>query len=157
MNEQNNRFSLFEPSRRPAKGGRFLSEEERLKRRKKRQQQLMLRRGAVGIVALAVLILIIVLIAKGCSGGPDVLKGKWDLDGTTAYEFSGEGNGALLLPNVTYDFTYTIKDDQISIDYEKESVRDGTYTFSVEEDKLTLIGGEGTVGGTYTLTRVDEK
>ena len=157
MNEQNNRFSLFEPSRRPAKGGRFLSEEERLKRRKKRQQQLMLRRGAVGIVALAVLILIIVLIAKGCSGGSDVLKGKWDLDGTTAYEFSGEGNGALLLPNVTYDFTYTIKDDQISIDYENESVRDGTYTFSVEEDKLTLIGGEGTVGGTYTLTRVDEK
>lgn len=157
MNEQNNRFSLFEPSRRPVKGGRFLSEEERLKRRKKRQQQMMLRQGAVGIAILAVLILIIVLIVKGCSGGTDVLKGKWDLDGTTAYEFSGEGTGALLLPNVTYDFTYTIKDDQISIDYENESVRDGTYTFSVEEDKLTLFGGEGTVGGTYTLTRVDEK
>ena len=117
---------------------------------------MMLRQGAVGIAILAVLILIIVLIVKGCSGGTDVLNGKWDLDGTTAYEFSGDGNGALLLPNVTYDFTYTIKDDQISIDYENESVRDGTYTFSVEEDKLTLIGGEGTVGGTYTLTRVHE-
>ena len=70
------------------------------------------------------------------------------MDGTTAYEFSGDGNGALLLPNVTYEFTYKIKKDQISIDYENESVRDGAYTFSVDKDKLTLIGGEGTVGGT---------
>ncbi len=34
---------------------------------------------------------------------------------------------------------------------------DGTYTFSVDKDMLTLIGGEGTVGGTYTLTRVEEE
>ena len=118
---------------------------------------MMLRQGAVGIAILAVLILIIVLIVKGCSGGTDVLEGKWDLDGTTAYEFSGDGNGALLLPNVTYEFSYDIKKDQISLDYENESVRDGTYTFSIDKDKLTLIGGEGTVGGTYTLTRVEEE
>lgn len=118
---------------------------------------MMLRQGAVGIAILAVLVLIIVLIVKGCSGGTDVLKGKWDLDSTTAYEFSGDGNGALLLPNATYEFTYEIKKDQISIDYENESVRDGTYTFTVEDNTLTLIGGEGTVGGTYTLTRVEEE
>ena len=102
MNEQNNKFSLFEPTQRRTPPGRYLSEEERLKRRKKRQQQLMIKRGIVGLVALAILILIIVLIVKGCSGSSDALAGKWDLDGTTAYEFSGDGNGALLLPNVTY-------------------------------------------------------
>ena len=155
MNKQRNRFSLFEPSQKSTPP-RYLSEEERSKQRKKRQQQMLLLRGAIGIAILAVLILIIVLIVKGCSGGTDVLKGKWDLDGTTAYEFSGDGNGALLLPNVTYEFTYEIKKDQVSIDYENESVRDGAYTFSVDKDKLTLIGGEGTVGGTYTLTRVEE-
>ena len=63
-----------------------------------------------------------------------MISDKWDLDGTTAYEFSGDGNGALLLPNVTYEFTYKIKKDQISIDYENESVRDGTYSFSVENN-----------------------
>ena len=57
---------------------------------------------------------------------------------------------------VAMQYPLGIKDDQISIDYENESVRDGTYTFSLEKDKLTLIGGEGTVGGTYTLTRVEE-
>lgn len=116
-----------------------------------------LRQGAIGIVALGILILIIVLIVKGCSGGTDVLKGKWDVDGTTAYEFSGDGNGALLLPNVTYKFSYDINKDQISIDYENESVRDGTYTFTVEDNTLTLIGGEGTVGGTYELTKVENE
>ena len=43
------------------------------------------------------------------------------------------------------------------MDYENESVRDGTYTFTVEDNTLTLIGGEGTVGGTYTLARVKEE
>ena len=43
------------------------------------------------------------------------------------------------------------------MDYENDSVRDGTYTFNVEDNTLTLIGGEGTVGGTYTLTRVEEE
>lgn len=49
--------------------------------------------------------------------------------------------------------------EKVNIDYENESVRDGTYTFRVEEDKLTLIGGEGTaeVGEVYELTLVKEK
>ena len=98
------------------------------------------------------------IIVKGCSGSSDALAGKWDLDGTTAYEFSGDGNGALLLPNVTYEFSYDIKKDQISIDYENESVRDGTYTFTVEDNTLTLIGGEGTaeIGKEYVLTKLHE-
>ena len=50
------------------------------------------------------------------TAGVPFLKGKWDLDGTTAYEFSGDENGALLLPNVTYEFTYEIKKDQIISD-----------------------------------------
>ncbi len=92
------------------------------------------------------------------TAGVPFLKGKWDLDGTTAYEFSGDGNGALLLPNVTYEFSYDIKKDQISIDYENESVRDGTYTFTVEDNTLTLIGGEGTaeIGKEYVLTKLHE-
>ena len=77
------------------------------------------------------------------------------MDGTTAYEFSGDGNGALLLPNVTYEFTYKIKKDQISIDYENESVRDGTYSFSVENNTLTLNDG-GFEGPVRKKTPKDE-
>ena len=50
------------------------------------------------------------------------------------------------------------KKDQISIDYENESVRDGTYTFTVEDNTLTLIGGEDTaeIGKEYVLTKLHE-
>ena len=79
MNEQNNRFSLFETNQRRTPPGRYLGEEERLKRRKKRQQQMMLRQGAVGIAILAVLILIIVLIVRAVRAALMSLKanGTW--------------------------------------------------------------------------------
>lgn len=156
MNEYNNQKPIYSSNTRPS-GGRYLSETERLRRRKKRQQRLMIQRGIVGLVAIAVLILIILLIVKGCSGSSDALAGKWDVDGTTFYEFDGDGKGALILPSKTYDFTYKIDSDQIHIDYENESVHDGSYTFKIDGNKLTLVGGEGTIGGTYELTKVENK
>ena len=156
MNEYNNQKPIYSSNTRPS-GGRYLSETERLRRRKKRQQRLMIQRGIVGLVALGILILIIVLICKGCSGGSDVLAGKWDVDGTTFYEFDGDGKGALILPSKTYDFTYKIDNDQIHIDYENESVHDGSYTFKIDGNKLTLVGGEGTIGGTYEVTKVENQ
>lgn len=46
----------------------------------------------VSLLALLFVVLIIVLICKGCSGRTDALAGKWDFDGTTAYEFDGKGS-----------------------------------------------------------------
>lgn len=117
----------------------------------------MIKRGIVGLVALAILILIIVLIVKGCSGSSDVLAGKWDVDGTTFYEFDGDGTGTLILPNSIDEFSYKVKKNKLQIDYKDSSLTDGTYTFIVEDGKLTLIGGEGTIGGTYELTKVENK
>ena len=136
-------------------GGRYLSETERLKRRKKRQQQLMIKRGIVGLVALAILILIIVLIVKGCSGSYDALAGKWYMGGSTYYEFDDDGTGTLILPNSIDEFSYKVKKNKLQIDYKDSSLTDGTYTFIVEDGKLTLIGGEGTSGDTYELTRIN--
>jgi len=56
-----------------------------------------------------------------------------------------------------YDFTYEIKDNQLYIDFVNESAHDATYEFSVKGDTLILIGGEGTIGGTYELTKVHDK
>jgi len=44
------------------------------------------------------------------TAGVPFLKGKWDLDGSTAYEFSGDGNGALLLPVLTNTLMDFIKE-----------------------------------------------
>lgn len=133
--------------------GQYLSESERMAQRnkKKQKQRRMLFGGAAAV--LIVIVVVIVLIVKGCSGRTDVLAGTWDFDGTTTYSFDGEGSGAMVLPSISYDFTYTIDGNKLVIDYINESVHDSPYEFAVDGDILTMVGGEGKVGGTYKLTR----
>lgn len=133
--------------------GQYLSESERMAQRnkKKQKQRRMLFGGAAAV--LIVIVVVIVLIVKGCSGKTDVLAGTWDFDGTTTYSFDGEGSGAMVLPSISYDFTYTIDGNKLVIDYINESVHDSPYEFAVDGDILTMVGGEGKVGGTYKLTR----
>lgn len=128
--------------------GRYLSESERMaqrnkKKEKKQKQRRMLFGGAAA--ALIVIVVVIALIVKGCSGRTDALAGTWDFD--------GNGTGAMVLPSISYDFTYTIDGNKLVIDYSNESVHDSTYEFTVDGDILTMVGGEGTVSGTYKLTR----
>lgn len=133
--------------------GRYLSESERMAQRnkKKQKQDRMLFGGAAAV--LIVIVVVIVLIMKGCFGRTDALAGTWDFDGTTTYVFDGNGTGVMALPSISYDFTYTIDGNKLVIDYINESVHDSPYEFAVDGDILTMVGGEGTVGGTYKLTR----
>ena len=136
--------------------GRYLSKSERIaqgnKRKKKKQKQRRMLFGGAA-AALIVIVVLIVLIVKGCSGRTDVLAGTWDFDGTTTYSFDGEGSGAMVLPSISYDFTYMINGDRPVIDFANEILQDSTYTFLVEDGTLTMIGGEGTIGGTYELNK----
>ena len=133
--------------------GQYLSESERMAQRnkKKQKQRRMLFGGAAAV--LIVIVVVIVLIVKGCFGRTDALAGTWDFDGTMTYVFDGNGTGAMVLPSISYDFTYTIDGNKLVIDYINESVHDSPYEFAVDGDILTMVGGEGTVGGTYKLTR----
>ena len=140
--------------------GRFPNESDRTverirKIKKKQTQRRMVFYGV--IAALAVIVVGIILLAKGCSGGTDALAGTWEFDGTTTYSFDGRGSGAMELPSISYDFTYTIDGNKLMIDYANESVRDSEYEFTVDGNTLTLVGDEGTVGGTYELKRSSKK
>ena len=117
---------------------------------KRRQRRLTI----ITVILAAVMILSIILIVKSCSGS-DVLKGTWNLDGVTVYQFDGNGHGSLNLPSNTYPFTYEIKDNELHIDFESDAARDADYTFSVKNGVLTMTGGEGSVepGRVYELTR----
>ena len=109
----------------------------------------------VSLLALLFVVLIIVLICKGCSGRTDALAGKWVFDGTTAYEFDGNGVGTMVLPSVSYDFKYEINGNELYIDFINESVHDSTYSFTVQTNTLTLVGGNDTAvpGKVYELTK----
>ena len=134
------------------------SEAERLRRRSKRLKQQKIRRWAIVGGAVVLLLLIIILIFKGCAGG-DVLKGTWDMDGTTVYQFEGNGEGAMILPSNTYTFKYTINEEEktVSIDFEDERANDYTYNYEVTKDKLILSGSEGKESFAYEFTKTKEK
>lgn len=118
---------------------------EKLRRKRRRQA------GAVIILFLAVLVLGIVLICRGCSTKHSIV-GTWDYDTVTVYRFEKNGKGALILPNASYDFSYTVDNDKISINFESEKATDSTYTYTVKGDKLTLTKDEAS-NTMYVLTK----
>ena len=143
-------------TRTTARPGRYLSSKRMsAKKRKARRRKI----AVVSVLALAVLVLIIVLICRGCAGGNyDNLSGVWHYDQYTEYEFDGEGKGCMCLDGTNhFEFTYKAEDGTLYLDFALDYVTDCQYTYTVDGDKLTLIGGKGTVGGTYTLTRVEEE
>ena len=74
----------------------------------------------------------------------DELKGTWALDETTVYEFDGRGHGALSLPLGSYEFSYSIEDNVLSIDFADAAASDAVYSYSVENAVLTLDTSTGT-------------
>lgn len=111
-------------------------------------------------MALAVLVLVIVLICKGCAGGNNDnadLSGVWHYDQYTEYEFDGKGKGCMCLDNNNhFEFTYKAEVGTLYLDFALDYVTDCQYTYTVDGDELTLVGGEGTaeVGKVYELTKV---
>lgn len=111
----------------------------RLAAKRKRQRRKRIRNGSIALLVLAVLIAGIVLICKSCSTDKSII-GTWDYDTVTVYRFDKGGKGALELPNSSYEFSYKIDGDKLTIDFVSESATDSTYTFSISDNALTLIG-----------------
>jgi len=93
------------------------------------------------IVFLIIVILIIFLLKnKDLFSNKDIIKGLWDIDGTTKYEFNGKGEGKMVLPSSEYKFIYKITENEILIDFEDETAKDYMYTYSLNGDVLEFKG-----------------
>lgn len=75
----------------------------------------------------------------------DELKGTWTLDETTVYEFDGKDHGTLHLPLESYDFSYTIEDGFLTIDFADETATDAGYRYTRSGSALTLDTNTGMV------------
>lgn len=105
------------------------------------------------MVAAVVTVIFIIIFALMTKSNLEIVKGTWVYDQYTKYEFDGNGNGYMCLENLHYKYTYGISDDELTLDFENDAVHDCIYTFEINDNTLTIIGGEGTVGGTYELTK----
>ncbi len=122
---------------------------------KKRAARWKNRRNRKALLSVSVIIIAIVVIVICFSKKTDnnELIGKWSYNQYTAYEFSVNGHGYLCVDDVRYEYKYAISQQTLKLDFVEDIVKDCEYTFAIEGNLLTLIGGEGTDQGTYTLTR----
>lgn len=122
----------------------------RLKRRRKKERIRMIAGAAVIVLLLVLVVFGIIRLSK------DGFKGTWNLDGTTMYQFNGSGKGEMVLPNNSYDFSYSLDKENktISIDFVHEKANDYTYTFEFSGDKLILSGGDEDETFAYEFTKV---
>lgn len=108
-------------------------------------------------VYILVLAVLFAVFSFGCGNDPvtkidDVLVGIWKLDSVTKYTFDGSGSGCMIVSDSEYKFSYTLKDDELKIDFISESAKDSTYEFYIDENKLTLLSKDDNKGS-YELTK----
>ena len=124
------------PTTRWEEYNRRVAERRRLRRIRR------IRNGIIAFLVLVFLIVGIVLLRKGCSADRSIV-GTWDYDTVTVYRFDMDGKGALELPNGSYEFSYKIDGNMLTIDFENASATDSIYAYTVTNDTLTLASEDG--------------
>ena len=111
----------------------------------------------VRVVALLILTGMLASVFLGCSRDAidENLLGTWQYNDYTEYVFSADGSGFLCADDVHYEYRYQTKGDTVKLDFTEDVVQDCEYTYSINEETLTLVGGEGTDQGTYQLKKAD--
>lgn len=113
-----------------------------MRKKKKTQRNLLL---LACILILIIIICIILLLPKinKTSSTTNKIVGTWTTDNVTKYEFNKDNTGKLITSLNSYEFTYEIKDNNLSIDFKNEKSEDSKYAYKFDNDKLILEGDNG--------------
>lgn len=127
------------------------------KHSKKNSKKTLNKKRILIVILLVAIIIGIVIVTnkKNNKTIPKQLIGVYVYDEHTKYEFKKDGKGAMYIDEKEYKYSYTYseKENQLKLDFEKEEIYDATYTATINDNTLKLIGGEGTTGGEYTLKK----
>ena len=135
---------------RSGKGGRYLKQTSGTRHRRRRR-----RRNPQFVILMSLLALALIILVVGIFRyNRTTLDGRWDLDGSTVYEFGDDGNGSLILMNAEYEFSYVIEDDMLMIDFVDDYALDARYTFTIAKNIMFWTGGPGDAKQDYVLKRI---
>ena len=81
------------------------------------------------------------------------ITGFWTLDGTTNYRFDEDGTGALVLPEHEFSFSYTLEEDELTLEFEDTGIDPAVFTFTLEDDTLILQREEEAGIAEFTLEK----
>lgn len=143
-------------SRRPTQRSAY-SLKRQAARKRRRQQRIFAGVSAFVLIFIIIVAAVVIISRSERKGDPAVLQGAWYYDSYTEYEFDGSGSGCMCIDKTDhYKFTYTVDGDTVKLNFALDYVTDCEYDFKVENDTLTLIGGNGTAtpGQKYILKRI---
>ncbi|MBQ7174218.1 MAG: hypothetical protein IJR62_01995 [Lachnospiraceae bacterium] len=84
------------------------------------------------------------------------LAGTWTIDGITSYRFKADGTGALLLPEHKYPFSFTIEEDELTLEFNAAKIGKAVFTAAVDGDRLTLTREEEAGTAEFVLERTED-
>ena len=97
----------------------------------------------IGIIIIVIIAVSIFLIFK-LKNSKNIFLGTWQSEGGTIYEFKKNNEGVMKTSLSEYKFTYKIKKNIISIDFEDKKAIDTDYDFSCKKDKCEMKSDRGT-------------
>jgi hypothetical protein len=139
--------------RQSSKVGRYLKDVPVPSHRRRRRRRKLNPRFIALMAVLLAMLIGIALGIRSCS--KPKLTGRWNIDGTTVYEFGKNGKGALILMTARYEFHYEIDGDTLKIDFIDDAALDAKYTFEVDKKVLFMTGGPGDARSEYVLNKID--
>lgn len=123
-------------------------------RYRKRRRRHNYKKSIICVLVITIIVaLVLLFLILNFSKSKNKLVGTWVYDEYTQYVFEESGNGKLLADDISYEYTYKIEGRKVIIDFTKDVIRDCDYIFSVDGTELTLTGGTGTDGETYSLNK----
>ena len=101
------------------------------------------RRSPAPALLALLLALLAALVLLRLDAREDALRGSWEADQHTVYEFDGRGHGALCLPLNRYAFRYSLRGGVLRLDFAADAVGDTQYRCSVRGEILELESEAG--------------
>jgi hypothetical protein len=83
------------------------------------------------------------------------LAGTWTIDGITSYRFKADGTGALLLPEHKYPFSFTIEEDELTLEFNAAKIGKAIFTAAVDGGILTLTREEEAGTAEFVLEKTE--
>ncbi len=83
--------------------------------------------------------------------------GIWTIDGTTVYEFGEDGQGALVLPEHSYSFVYTIEADKLLLKFDNSSIGKVIFKIKPADDAIILEREEETGTAEFMLEKQESE
>ena len=119
----------------------------------KRRRRWKIKKSTVAILAIILITIVALILVILLPKNTNHLLGAWRYDKYTKYIFKEDGTGSLNVDDVIYNYKYEISADKLTLDFSDDIIKDCDYTFLVDGEELTLIGGKNTDGGTYKLQK----